>query len=199
MKASEYQVRLCEIIAFDTGIDLGAPLLMEMRHLPTLRTNMLQMSKARGARGGSLRVPPTWTQDGVFKLIVVSDSVTMINTVSVQHRFTLVTLPVPLDRRLTDRASKEIILGEELHSVSNFSEQSASIASGGTTETLSIASLGVFVKAAECDGGKSGFPGLGKKFAADAEAESLMQKPVSTQLFRRPPPSAVVVSSEDVP
>ena len=35
MKASEYQVRFCEIIAFDTGIDPGAPLLMEMRHLPT--------------------------------------------------------------------------------------------------------------------------------------------------------------------
>ena len=155
MKASEYQVRLCEIIAFDTGIDLGAPLLMEMRHLPTLRTNMLQMSKARGARGGSLRLPPNWTQDGVFKLIVVSDSVTMINTVSVQHRFALVTLP--------------------------------------------IASLGVFVKAAERDGGRSEFPGLEKKFAADAEAESLMQKPVSTQLFRRPPPPERVVSSEDVP
>ena len=66
-----------------------------------------------------------------------------------------------------------------------FSEQTVAIACEGTTETLAIASLGVFGITAEGDGGRDKFPGLVKTFEADAVPKKSVLDPVAKRVPMR--------------
>ena len=75
--------------------------------------------------------------------------------------------------------SSDVILGDKLYIITNFSVQSAGIACEGTTETMSIT--------AALDGGKSEFSARAKQLAAayDAQTPAVKATPKRSAVLKK--------------
>jgi hypothetical protein len=59
---------LCEILEFNTDWQKGMTIAMESRSLQAMETQAAERYQANGCRGGKLRLPPDWVNDGLWML-----------------------------------------------------------------------------------------------------------------------------------
>ncbi|CAE7275488.1 unnamed protein product [Symbiodinium necroappetens] len=135
-KAADYQIKLQELLEFSTGFDVAKPLVGDLRHIPTLKKTLIDMSQQTGRRGNALKLPPDWTgKDGIYELSSDEDGV-----VSVRHRYAKITVKVPTTMHFTDD-SGDLIDVEDLVVDKNYSQDKAVITWSGSPESVLIASL----------------------------------------------------------
>ena len=135
--STEYQVKLLELLEYETGFDPSKPLVADYRHIPTLHRHLMIMRDERGSRGATLRLPPTWGRgsDGIFDLEASPGAFCVVVNKSSGCRLTLSATIALQD------TEGNAIEADELEIVNNFSEAKACISSHVCTDTILIASL----------------------------------------------------------
>ena len=135
-KASDYQQKLCELLEFACGVDVEKPLQGALRHIPTLKKTLAEMSAQTGGRGRDLKLPPDWEhKHGVYQLTSNEDG-----AVTVHHRYAKLTVQVPEDAHFTDEQG-DLVDVQELVVEKNYSQDKAVITWSGSPESVLIASL----------------------------------------------------------
>ena len=191
-KAADYQIKLQELLEFATGFDVVKPLVGDLRHIPTLKQTLIDMSQQTGRRGNALKLPPDWTcKDGIYELSSDEDGI-----VSVRHRYAKITVKLPTTMHFTE-VGGDLVDVEDLVVDKNYSQDKAVITWSGSPESVLIASL-------PWPADVKSTADLKEKSKMQSETAVVASSPDKPQLRRKPStvslaPSDVEKSPEDSP
>lgn len=74
---------MLEMLEFATKVPRSTALIGDLRHIPTLKSKLMQHCEGVGARGHRLLLPPNWDSQGVF--LLKADA---LDNIVVEHLYT---------------------------------------------------------------------------------------------------------------